>query len=94
MVPPGPQLAAKVADPLHSRLVLDRSEEVERLDAELAGLVDLALVDADRGLVGQVASALLGRVRVQCTNGLRKRGVSRFRLGQADVDLALEPGQP
>ena len=43
MVPPGPQLGAKVADPLHACLVLDRSEELEGLDAELAGLVDLAL---------------------------------------------------
>jgi cobalamin biosynthesis protein CbiG len=94
MVPPGPQLDAKVADPLHSRLVLDLAEELERLDAELAGLVNLTLINTDRGLVGEIAGALLGRVRVQRTNGLRKHGVSTFRLGQADVHLALETGQP
>ena len=52
MVPPGPQLDAKVADSLDAGLVLGRSQELERLDAELAGLVDLALVDTDGGLVG------------------------------------------
>jgi hypothetical protein len=67
MVPPGPQLGAKVVDPLHARLGLDRSEELKRLDAELAGLIDLALVDTDRGLVGEIAGALLGRVRVERT---------------------------
>ena len=68
MVPPGPQLGAKVTDALHAGLVLDRSQELECLDAELAGLVDLALVDTDGGLVGQVAGALLGRIRVQRTD--------------------------
>ena len=52
MVPPGPQLGAKVAGPLHACLVLDCSEELKRLDAELAGLINLALVDTGRGLVG------------------------------------------
>jgi hypothetical protein len=52
MMRPALQLGPKVADPLHSRLVLDLSQELECLDAELAGLVDLALVDTDGGLVG------------------------------------------
>src|SRR5215218_386096 len=94
MISPGPQLDAEVADALHARLVLDRSKELERLDAELAGLIDLALVDTDRGLVGEVAGALLGRVWVQRPNGLLKHGVSRFGLSQADVDLAFEASQP
>src|SRR5215211_9165888 len=94
MVPPGPQLGAQGADPLHARLVLDRSEELKRLDAELAGLIDLALVDTDRGLIGEIAGALLGRVRVERTNGLLQHSVGRFRLRQADVNLALEAGQP
>src|SRR5215218_8263877 len=94
MIWPGPQLDAKVANSLHAGLVLDLAKQLERLDAELAGLVDLALVDTDRGLVGQVAGALLGRVRVQRPNRLLKHGVSRFRLGQADVHHALEAGQP
>src|SRR5215207_2770398 len=94
MVPPGPQLGAKVVDPLHARLGLDRSEELQRLDAELAGLIDLALVDTDRGLVGEIAGALLGRVRVERTDGLLQHSVGRVRLRQADVNLALEAGQP
>ena len=52
MIPPGPQLGAKVANTLDAGLVLDRSQELECLDAELAGLVDLALLDTDGGLVG------------------------------------------
>src|SRR5512133_1183275 len=79
MIWPGPQLGAKVADALHAGLVLDLAENLERLDAELASLVDLTLVDPDRGLVGQVAGALLGRVRVQRADSLFKHGVSRFR---------------
>jgi hypothetical protein len=51
MIPPRPQLGAKVADSLDSRLVLDLSQELERLDAKLAGLVDLTLIDTDRGLI-------------------------------------------
>lgn len=62
MVPPRPELDAKVADSLYAGLVLDLSEEVERLDAELTGLIDLALVDTDGCLIGKVAGALLGRV--------------------------------
>ena len=60
MIWPGPQLDAEVADSLDAGLVLDRSEELEGLDAELAGLVDLALVDTDRGLIGEIAGALVG----------------------------------
>jgi hypothetical protein len=94
MMRPESQLDAKVADPLHSGLVVDLTEELEGLDAELAGLVDLALGDTDRGLIGQVAGALLGRVRVERTNGFLEHGLGNFGLGQADVDLALEAGQP
>jgi hypothetical protein len=47
----------------------------------LAGFVDLALVDTDRGLVGEVAGALLGRVRVQRTNRLVKHGMGYLGLG-------------
>src|SRR5215213_2491656 len=64
MIWPGPQLGAEVADSLDAGLVLDRSEELEGLDAELAGLVDLTFVNADCGLVGEVAGALLRRVWV------------------------------
>ena len=81
MIWPGPQLGAEVADSLDAGLVLDRSEELKGLDAQLAGLVDLALVDTDRGLVGEVAGALLGRVRVQRTNGLVKHGMGYLGLG-------------
>jgi hypothetical protein len=37
MVPPGPQLDPEVADSLDAGLALDRSEQLECLDAELAG---------------------------------------------------------
>src|SRR5215208_2762552 len=94
MVSPGPQLNAQVADSLDAGLVLDLSQELECLDAELARLVDLALIDTDRGPVGQVAGPLLGRVRVNRTHGFLKHSVGSFRLSQADVDLALETGQP
>src|SRR5215217_675708 len=94
MISPRPQLGAKVADPLDSRLVLDLSQELERLDAKLAGLVDLTLVDTDRGLIREIAGALLGCVRIKRTDGLLKHGVGSFGLGQADVDLALEASQP
>ena len=67
MVSPGPQLNAQVADSLDAGLVLDLSQELECLDAKLARLVDLALIDTDRGPVGQVAGPLLGRVRVNRT---------------------------
>ena len=80
MMAPGPQLDAKVADSLYAGLVLDLAKEFERLDAQLAGLIDLALVDTDRGLVGEVAGALLGRVRVERTDGLLQHSVGRFRL--------------
>jgi hypothetical protein len=94
MISPRPQFGAKVADSLHACLVLNLVEKLERLDAELAGLVDLAFVDTDCGLVGEVAGALLGRVRVQRTNGFLKHRVSRFGLSQADMNLAFEAGQP
>src|SRR4029453_5757812 len=64
MIWPGPQLGAKLADALASGFVFNLAEKLERLDAELAGLVDLTLVNADCGLVGEIAGALLGRVRV------------------------------
>ena len=94
MISPRPQFGAKVADPLHACLVLNLVEKLECLDTELAGPVDLTLVDTDGGLVGEVAGALFGRVRVQRTNGFLKHRVSRFGLSQADVDLAFEAGQP
>jgi hypothetical protein len=80
MISPRPQLDPEIADSLHACLVLDLFQEPKGLDTELAGLVNLALVHTDSGLVGEVAGALLGRVRVQGPNGLLKHGVSRLRM--------------
>ena len=81
----------KVANALDAGLVLDLAEELEGADAELAGLVDLTLVDTDRGLVGEIAGALLGRVRVQRPNGLLKHGLGSFRLARRMCTWPLKP---
>ena len=77
-------------DALHAGLVVDLIKKLQRLDAELAGLLDFSPSSTQTRAVSQVAGALLSRFWLQCADGLLKDAVCSIRLGREDVDLTLE----
>ena len=97
MIWPRPQPGAKVPDALHAGLVLDLAEELEGLNAKLAGLVDLSLVDGIP-TVPQVLAALrpnfvMGRAwMAQEFKAHNDRATqSRFEEALGGAPLSFEP---